>query len=73
MKEVYHQPSTHRHQNVIIMFTRHTPYLERDKLVVDNRVLRQEVRPNGRLVLRRKPLVDVLVHQGRLPDTATQQ
>lgn len=43
-------------------------HLQGDELVVDNRVLRQEVRPNRRLVLVGKTLVDILVHERRLPD-----
>lgn len=42
-------------------------YLEGDELIVDNDVLREKVRPDGRLVLRGESLVHVLVHQRRFP------
>lgn len=42
-------------------------YLQGDELVIDDGVLRQEVRPDRGLVLVRKALVHVLIHERRLP------
>jgi len=49
------------------------PQLKRDQSIVDHDLLRQEIGPDGSLVLVRETLVDKLVHERRLPDSAISQ
>ena len=44
--------------------------LQSDKLVVNHDFLREEISADGGLVLVAEPLVNVLVHERRLADTA---